>query len=179
MSMAHPLPHNTGDHVFGRGIAFARYKNLQSYAAVAVQIEVDNSSAEVRLVRADIAADVGQVIDADGVSNQLEGGFIQSASWTLKEAVRLSADGSTSVDWDTYPILRFEDIPPVEVKLLDQPQLPPLGAGEATQGPTPAAIANAVYAATRLRLRDIPFTPDQVRASAMRDDHAPRVEQPN
>jgi CO/xanthine dehydrogenase Mo-binding subunit len=120
----------------------------------------------IRLVRAVIAADAGEVVDPDGLVNQLEGGFIQAASWTLKEEVRFDATRIQSRDFESYPILGFAEIPDVETVLLDRPGAPFLGAGEATQGPTPAAIANAVAHATGLRLRRIPFTRERVRESA-------------
>jgi nicotinate dehydrogenase subunit B len=90
---------------------------------------------------------------------------LQAASWTLKEQVHYGPDGVASRDWDTYPVLRFAEIPPVSVKLLDQPGAPSLGSGEATQGPTPAAIANAVFDAVGVRLREMPFTPERVKAA--------------
>jgi CO/xanthine dehydrogenase Mo-binding subunit len=95
----------------------------------------------------------------------LEGGFLQAASWTLKEQVTFDQHGITSLDWERYPILTFLEAPPVEIVLLDRPGEPPLGSGEAAQGPTPAAIANAVFAATGVRLRRIPFTPARVQAA--------------
>ena len=122
-------------------------------------------AAIIHLERAVIAADAGQVINPDGLSNQLEGGFIQSASWTLKEQVNFNQDGITSRDWDSYPILRFPEIPKVEVVLINRPGAPTLGSGEATQGPTGAAIANAVFDAVGVRLREIPFTPERLKAT--------------
>ena len=147
----------------GQGLAFARYKNSKCYAAVVVELEVERASGTIRLLRAVIAADAGEIVDPDGLANQLEGGFIQSASWTLKEEVRFDHTRVTSRDWETYPILRFSEVPEVETVLLDRPGSPFLGAGEATQGPTPAAIANAIAHATGARLRRIPFTPERVR----------------
>lgn len=154
----------------GRGIAFARYKNTQCYAAVAVLLEVNEETLAIRLRHAVIAADAGQVVDRDGISNQLEGGFIQAASWTLKEAVPLAETGSLAADWESYPILRFTEIPTVETLLLDHPEAPALGAGEATAGPTPAAIANAVCNATGLRIRQLPITPDALQRAALQQD---------
>jgi CO/xanthine dehydrogenase Mo-binding subunit len=151
----------------GQGLAFARYKNAKCYAAVVVDLEVD-ASAAIRLLRAVIAADAGEVVDPDGLVNQLEGGFIQAASWTLREEVRFDTTRIQSRDWESYPILGFTEIPEVETILLDRPGAPFLGAGEATQGPTPAAIANAVAHATGLRLRRIPFTPERVREALRR-----------
>ena len=150
------------DSCRGTGIAFARYKNRQSYAAVAVELDVDTSSGEIYLERAVIAADAGQIVSADGLSNQLEGGFTQSASWTLKEEVRFDHGGITSRDWDSYPIMNITRAPRVETILINRPGAPFLGAGEAAQGPTSAAIANAVYAAAGIRLRHLPFTPIKV-----------------
>ena len=155
----------SGERV-GRGIAFARYKNRQTYAAVAIELAVHELTAAIRLLRAWIVADAGRVVDPDGVVNQLEGGLIQAASWTLKEEVQYDASGVTSVDWATYPILRFDEVPEVATRVLQRQELPSLGAGEATAGPTPAAIANAVFAATGLRLRTMPFKPERLRQAA-------------
>jgi CO/xanthine dehydrogenase Mo-binding subunit len=150
----------------GRGLAFARYKNVKSWCAVAVELSVDDATAAIRLERAAIAADAGQIVDPDGLTNQLEGGFVQSASWTLHEEVRFDRERVTSVDWDSYPILRFDEVPEIETVLLDRPGEPWLGAGEASQGPTGAAIANAVFDATGLRVRDLPLVPERLRAAA-------------
>jgi CO/xanthine dehydrogenase Mo-binding subunit len=150
----------------GRGIAFARYKNSKTYAAVAIELEVTDK-AEARLIRAMIAADAGQVVDAAGLEAQMEGGLIQAASWTLHEQVTFDQGGITSRDWDTYPILGFDNIPEIETILMQRPGEPFLGAGEATAGPTAAAIANAIANATGLRLRRLPFTPDAIRAAAI------------
>jgi len=156
-----PLPEWTG-----RGLAFARYKNRAAYAAVAIQARVDDATARVVLERAVIASDAGEVIDPDGLENQLEGGLVQAASWTLKEQVAYDRERITSVDWDSYPILRFDEVPEIETVLLDRPGSPYLGAGEVTQGPTAAAITNAVYDAVGMRLRDLPLTPERLREAA-------------
>lgn len=161
------LPASDQKLAYGRGLAFARYKNAKCYAAVSVDLSVDVDTSEIRLLHAVIAGDAGQIIDPDGLANQLEGGFIQSASWTLKEQVRFDENRILSEDWESYPILTFEEIPTVDVVLLDHPELPSLGSGEATQGPTPAAIANAVFNAVGIRLRDIPFMPDKLMLAAM------------
>jgi CO/xanthine dehydrogenase Mo-binding subunit len=152
----------------GRGIGVARYKNKQCYAAVVVEVAVDLDSALVRAERVWIAADAGRVVDPDGLVNQLEGGAVQSLSWTLKEAVGFDADGITTADWDGYPILRFSEVPDVTTELIDRPSLPSLGAGEATQGPTAGALANAIAAATGVRVRELPITPHRLRLSAAR-----------
>ena len=148
----------------GWGMALAQYKNLQCYCAIVVKLRVDRDSGEISLQQAIIAADAGQVVNPDGLSNQLEGGFAQAASWTLYEAVEFDRRGITSVDWETYPILPFSAAPAIETVIVNRPGLPFLGAGEAAQNPTPAAIANAVYDAVGIRLRDIPFRPWKVLA---------------
>jgi CO/xanthine dehydrogenase Mo-binding subunit len=154
----------------GRGIAFARYKNRQSYVAVAVDLGVNLDSGHIGLKHAVMAVDAGQIVNPDGLSNQLEGAFAQSASWTLREQVSFDRDGITSVDWHSYPILRFREAPEIKTILLNRPGLPYLGVGEGAQGPVPAAIANAVFHAAGVRLRQIPFTPERVRTALMTSD---------
>jgi CO/xanthine dehydrogenase Mo-binding subunit len=146
----------------GHGIGFAKYKNLGSYCAAVAEVEVDH---EVRVNRLVLAVDVGLVINPDGVINQIEGGAIQSTSWTLKEEVKLDARGIASLDWENYPILKFSEVPAVEVELIERPELPAVGAGEAAQGPTAAAIANAVAHALGLRVRDLPLTHERIAAA--------------
>lgn len=149
----------------GRGVAFAQYKNRQCYVAAVVDLRVHGDSGQILLERAVMAVDAGQIVNPEGVSNQLEGAFIQAASWTLKEEVAFDRQGITSVDWRSYPILRFGEAPSIETVLLNRPGAPYLGLGEGAQGPVPAAIANAVFDATGIRLRRIPFTPERVRAA--------------
>ncbi len=149
----------------GWGIAQAQYKNIQCYCAVIVKLHVDRQSGAIEIERVIIAADAGQVVNPDGLSNQLEGGFVQAASWTLYEEVKFDRRGITSVDWESYPILPFAAAPKIETVIVNRPRMPFLGAGEAAQNPTPAAIANAIYDAVGLRLRDIPFTADKVKAA--------------
>jgi len=149
-----------------RGIGLARYKNRQCCTAVIVEVDVNMNSAEVRVNHVWIAADAGCVVDRDGLVNQLEGGAIQALSWCLKEAVEFDADGVKSVDWQSYPILRFSEVPHVTTDIIDGPTLPSLGAGEAAQGPTSAALANAVFAGSGLRVRDLPITPERLREVA-------------
>ena len=156
----------TADDGLGRGIAFAKYKNLKAYAAVGVELEVTDA-AEIVLRRAVLAADAGEVVDPDGVAAQYDGGFLQAASWTLYEQVTWDRDGITSRDWETYPILGFDNVPEMETVLLDRPGEPFLGAGEAVSGPTAGAIGNAIYNAIGIRLRRAPFTPDAIRTAAM------------
>ena len=149
----------------GQGLGFAQYKNAKCYVAVVFAVAVDTANGQIRLENAAIAGDAGQIVNPDGLANQLEGGVLQAASWTLKEQVQYGPCGITSRDWETYSVLHFAEIPPVSVKLLDQPGSPSLGSGEAAQGPTPAAIANAVFDAVGVRLRQMPFTPERVGAA--------------
>lgn len=148
----------------GRGIGMARYGNAKSYAAVIVDVLVDDATAEIGLQRAVIAADAGQIVDPDGLRSQLEGGLIQSVGAALMEEVAWEGGEITSVDWDTYPVVRFSRVPlEIEVVLIDRPGMPFLGAGEAAGGPAVAALANAVRDAIGVRLSDLPFTPERVR----------------
>ncbi len=148
----------------GRGIAFARYKNYAALVAVAVEVEVSPRNGRVHVVRAVAANDSGHMINPDGIANQIEGGLIQSLSWTLKEEVKFDDSGVLSNDWKSYPIITFSEVPTVDVVLIDRPGEPYLGTGEAAQGPTSAAVANAIFDATGARLRRLPFTPDRVKA---------------
>jgi nicotinate dehydrogenase subunit B len=158
-------PAEGGGKLSGRGLAFARYKNMASYLAIVADVTVDPDSGRVRVERAYAAIDGGQLVNPDGVRNQVEGGIVQATSWTLKEAVRYSPEGIQSIDWAHYPILRFNEVPEIEVSVLDRPELPLLGVGEASQGPTAAAVANAVTDATGVRLRDLPLTPERITAA--------------
>ena len=144
----------------GCGFAFARYKNSGSYAAIAVEVSVEKESGEIVLQRAVAAVDAGQAINPDGIRNQIEGGILQSSSWTLFEMVTFDTTRITSRNWSSYPIMRFSSVPrSVQVHLVERPGQPFLGTGEAAQGPTSAAIANAVAAATGRRIRELPLMP--------------------
>ena len=156
-------PHAKGDGVRGRGMAFAKYKNLACYCAMAADVEVERQSGRVRVTRVVAAVDAGQIVNPDGVINQIEGGIIQSTSWTMLESVRFDRTRVMTRSWADYPILRFTDVPEVEVVLLDQPAERFLGVGEGSQGPTAAAIANAIANATGKRLRALPFTAERVK----------------
>jgi CO/xanthine dehydrogenase Mo-binding subunit len=150
----------------GRGFAFARYKNHAAYLALAVEVDVERESGRTRLLRATAAVDSGQAVNPDGIRNQIEGGIVQSMSWTLFEAVGFDATRITSADWGSYPIARFPEIPEtVDVQVIDRPGMPFLGTGEAAQGPTAAAIANAIADATGMRLRELPLTRERVKAA--------------
>jgi CO/xanthine dehydrogenase Mo-binding subunit len=154
-----------GDGSRGRGIAFAKYKNLSVYVAVIAEVEVDRATGVVRVPRAYAVADAGQIINPNGLANQIEGGIIQSTSWTLHEQVRFDREGIKSRDWASYPILTIPEAPVVSVDLIDRPTEKSLGVGEGSQGPAVAAISNAFANATGKRLREIPFMPDRVKAA--------------
>ena len=150
----------------GRGLAYAQYKNAMTRVGVAVDLDIDDS-ASIHLRRAVIVADAGRVIDPDGLTAQLEGGFLQAASWALCEEVTWDRDGVTSRDWDSYPVLRFDGVPIIKVILLDRGDAPSVGAGEAAPGPTLAAIGNGIFNAIGLRIRRLPFTPEYLRSAAL------------
>jgi CO/xanthine dehydrogenase Mo-binding subunit len=141
----------------------AKYKNSGAYCAVAMRVLVDRASGEIKLERAVAVVDAGMAINPDGLINQIEGGLIQASSWTVKEQLRLGPDGVVSTDWASYPILTFPEVPSVEVVLIERADEPAVGAGEAAQGPTAAAIGNAVAQATGKRVCDLPLTPARLR----------------
>lgn len=146
----------------GHGVGYARYKNSSAYCAVVAEVE---AVAEVRVRRLTVAVDAGLVINPDGAANQIEGGAIQATSWTVKERVRFDRFTVTSDTWESYPILRFSEVPAVDVEFLPGAANPSLGVGECAQGPTAAAIANAVADALGVRVRSLPLTPEQIVAA--------------
>lgn len=148
----------------GIGIAFSRYKNSASYCAVAAQVQVHSIKGTIQVQKMWAAIDAGEVINTDGLINQTEGGMIQSASWTIMELVQFDAQHITSRDWVSYPIMRYDQIPEVEVAVLNQPNEKAMGAGEAAQGPAAAAIANAVYKASGKRIRHLPLIKDMAKS---------------
>ncbi len=148
----------------GYGFAFARYKNLAAYCAIASEVEVNRETGRSRLVRAVAAVDSGQVVNPDGLVNQVEGAIVQSTSWTMYEAVSFDDTRITSIDWQTYPILRFDAVPDrIDVHIINRPGLPFLGSGETGQGPAAASVANAIANATGKRLRDLPLTRKKIK----------------
>lgn len=151
-----------GDRTRGRGLGFARYSNEAAYAAVVVEVEAGET---IRVLRAIAVVDCGRTINPDGVKNQVEGGIVQATSWVLKEQVRFDRTRITTRTWDDYPILRFSEAPPVEVSIIDRPDEPSLGVGEAVAGPAAAAIANAVFDAIGVRVRDLPLTRERLLAA--------------
>jgi CO/xanthine dehydrogenase Mo-binding subunit len=158
-------PGRKSDGKHGRGFGFAKYKNLSCYVACVADVSVDRKTGQIRADRVVAAADAGQIINPKGLAMQIEGGIVQAASWTLKEAVSFDRSRVTSRDWAGYPILTFPEAPTVEVHLLNRPEEKPLGSGEASSGPTAAAIANAVSNALGRRMRDLPLTPECIKAA--------------
>ena len=155
-----------GDGRVGFGMAFARYKNIGAYCAIAMAIEVERETGAIGVRRVEAAVDAGQPASPDGIRNQVEGGILQSLSWAMFEAVTFDESKRTSFDWGTYPIMRFQDVPAeVNVHLVARPGSPFLGAGETAQGPTSAALANAIADATGARLRDMPLSAQRLKAA--------------
>ncbi|MEO7726617.1 MAG: molybdopterin cofactor-binding domain-containing protein, partial [Burkholderiales bacterium] len=152
----------TANNSRGRGIGFARYKNLGCYVAVVAEVDIESAP---RVTRAWAAVDVGLVVNPDGVINQIEGGIIQAASMTLKEEVRFDRERIISRTWEDYPVMKFSEAPEVDVTLINRADLPPVGAGEGATGPTAAAIANAIAAALDARVRDMPITRERIIAA--------------
>jgi len=146
----------------GRGLGFGRYKNMSAWCAVVAEVEV---AEKIRVRRVCAAVDAGEVVNPDGLKNQIEGGIVQAISWTLKEALRWDRERLLSRTWEDYPILKFDEVPEIEVVLLDHAGLPSLGVGECAAGPTGAAVANALANALGVRARDLPLTPERVAAA--------------
>ncbi len=154
-----------GGKARGRGIAYIHYKHSETYVAVAMEVEVDRSSGAIRVLQIACAHDCGLMINPDAVRNQVEGNLLQTLSRTLHERTTFDTQRVTSVDWTSYPILRFSDVPTLHIDLVQRRDQPPLGAGEAASTPVPAALANAVFDATGARLFEVPFAPERVRAA--------------
>lgn len=145
-------------------MAFARYKNIGAYCAIAMEIEVGQQTGHIAVRRVVAAVDCGQAVNPDGIRNQIEGAIVQSLSWTTAEQATFDSTHRTSFDWSAYPIHRFSDVPhAIEVHIVDRPGLPFLGTAEAGQGPCAAALANALADATGQRLREMPLSPQRIR----------------
>lgn len=149
----------------GRGISFIRYENNLAYCAAVAAVTVDRNSGQVQVTRVSVAHDCGLIINPDGLKNQIEGNVIQATSRALKEQVTFDQSRVTSIDWRSYPILTFPEVPTVDIALINQPHEPALGVGEISSLPIAAAIANAIFDATGRRLRTIPFTPANVKTA--------------
>jgi CO/xanthine dehydrogenase Mo-binding subunit len=155
----------TGDVVRGRGLAYVKYELARTYVGAVADVEVDRRSGSVRVTKFCVAHDCGQIINPDGLKNQIEGNVVQTVSRTLIEELRFDRSHVTSVDWKSYPILTFPQVPEVAIDLIDRPTEKPWGAGEPTAAVVPSAIANAIYDATGARVRSVPFTPEKVQAA--------------
>ena len=159
-----PAPAQTGEYRFGRGLAYIHYKNNETYVAVAMEVQVSVLTGAIRVIRVACAHDCGLVINADGVRAQIEGNLLQTLSRTLHEEVKFDRSRVTCTHWGSYPILTFPEVPSLLIDIIDRPNEPPLGAGEAAATPVPGALANAVFDACAVRLRTVPFTPQRVKA---------------
>jgi len=142
-----------------------RYKQAENYVAMAMEVAVDPATGRITVRRVVCAHDCGLVVNPDALKNQIEGCIVQTLSRALHEEVTFDRSRVTSVDWASYPILRFPEAPRVDVILIDRPDQPLLGAGEAATAPVAAALANAVFDATGVRLRTVPFTAERVKAA--------------
>ncbi|HYE92818.1 MAG TPA: molybdopterin cofactor-binding domain-containing protein [Terriglobales bacterium] len=149
----------------GRGVSYVKYENVRTYVAAVAEVEVDRKSGHVRCTKVTVSHDCGQIVNPEGVKTQIEGNIIQTVSRTLVEELKWNKSRVTSVDWASYPILRFPDVPDVDIVLLDKPNEPAWGAGEPAAAVVPSAISNAIFDAIGVRLRTVPFTPDRVKAA--------------
>jgi nicotinate dehydrogenase subunit B len=147
----------------GRGVSYVRYRGNENYVAMAIEVAVDPATGKVKVERVTCAHDCGLVVNPDALKNQIEGSIVQTLSKMLFEEVKTDTKRVTSLDWVTYPVLRFPDVPKIEVSLLDQPHEPVMGGGEASLTPVGGALGNAIFDATGVRLRTVPFTPARVK----------------
>jgi nicotinate dehydrogenase subunit B len=162
-----PSPKNgqSGDVVAGRGVSYCKYELVRTYIAIVAEVEVKRSTGEIRATRFYVAHDCGQIINPDGLKNQIEGNVIQTVSRTLKEELKFNRSMVTSLDWASYPILTFPEVPDIVMDLIDRPAEKPWGAGEPSAAVVPSALSNAVFDSTGVRLRSVPFTPDKVKSA--------------
>jgi CO/xanthine dehydrogenase Mo-binding subunit len=149
----------------GRGLSYIHYELVRTYVGAVADVEVNRGSGEIRVIRFSIVHDCGQIINPDGTRNQIEGSVVQTVSRTLLEEVKFNRSTITSRDWATYPILTFPQIPEIEIELISRPNEKPWGVGEATVAVVPSAISNAVFDATGIRLRSVPFKPEKVKGA--------------
>ena len=154
-----------GNIARGRGMSYVKYELARTYVGVVADVEVDRGSGKIRVTRVAMTHDCGQIINPDGLRNQIDGNILQTISRTLIEELKFDRGMVTSLDWKSYPILTFPDIPEIVVELINQPNAAPWGAGEPSAAVVPSAISNAVFDATGVRLRSVPFTPDKVKAA--------------
>jgi len=163
-----PRGGQSGDVVTGRGVSYCKYELVRTYIAVVAEVEVKRSTGEIRAKRFFVLHDCGQIINPEGVLSQIEGNVIQTVSRTLKEELTFNRSAVTSLDWASYPILTFPELPDILIDLIDRPAEKPWGAGEPSAAVVPSAISNAVFDATGVRLRSVPFTPDKVKEALRR-----------
>jgi nicotinate dehydrogenase subunit B len=149
----------------GRGMSYVKYELNRTYVGAVAEVEVDRRSGAIRVPRFYVVHDCGQIINPDGLKNQIDGNIIQTLSRTLKEELIWDRSRVTSLDWVSYPILTFPEVPEIVVELIDRPDEPPWGAGEPAAAIVPAAVSNAVFDATGIRLRSVPFTPEKVQSA--------------
>jgi CO/xanthine dehydrogenase Mo-binding subunit len=154
-----------GNLLVGRGISYVRYRSMENYVACGMEVAVDQRSGKINVRRIVLAHDCGLIINPDALKNQIEGSIIQTLSKMLHEEVTLDKSRVTALDWVSYPVIRFPDVPPIEIALIDRPDQPLHGAGEASLTPIGGALGNAIFDATGLRLRTVPFTPTRVKAA--------------
>jgi CO/xanthine dehydrogenase Mo-binding subunit len=160
-----PKPDRSGEIVTGLGLAYVKYELVRTYVGIVAEVQVDTKSGVVSAKRFYVAHDCGQIINPDGLRNQIEGNVVQTVSRVLKEEVKFDRSMVTSLDWGSYPILTFPEVPEVVMDLIDRPNEVPWGGGEPTAAVVPSAIANAVFDATGVRLRSVPFTPSKVKSA--------------
>lgn len=169
-----PAKASGGAVLKGRGVAYVKYELVRTYIAAVAEVEVAADSGQIKVTRFYVAHDCGQIINPDGLKNQIEGNVVQTVSRTLIEELAFNRSTVTSVDWEGYPIIRFPQVPEIVIDMIDRPAEKPWGAGEPSAAVVPSAISNAVFDATGVRMRSVPFTPMKVK-SAMRDTHKDRA----
>jgi CO/xanthine dehydrogenase Mo-binding subunit len=155
----------SGNILKGRGMTYVKYELVRTYVGAVAEVEIDRSTGKVRVPRFYLAHDCGQMINPDGVKAQLDGNIIQTVSRTLMEEVKWNRAMVTTLDWASYPIITFPDVPELVYDLIDRPNERPWGAGEPAAAVVPSAIANAIFDATGVRMRSVPFTPAKVKAA--------------
>src|SRR6185312_4139588 len=161
-----PLKNASGTVAKGRGVSYVKYELVRTYIGAVAEVEVDRRTGVIRVPKFTLVHDCGQIINPDGLRNQIEGNVIQTVSRTLIEEVKFSRSAVTSLDWTSYPILTFPEVPEIVIDLIDRPSEKPWGAGEPSAAVVPSAISNAVFDATGVRLRSVPFTPDKMKAAS-------------
>ena len=169
-----PKPDRKASTSAGRGLAYVKYELVRTYVGVVCEVEVERKTGMIAVKKFFVAHDCGQVINSDGLRNQIEGNVVQTVSRVMKEELRFDRSKVTSLDWASYPILTFSEVPEVVIEVIDRPHEVPWGAGEPTAALVPAAIGNAVFDATGVRLRSVPFTPSKVKAAIERHAEPPR-----